>query len=1143
VKWRYAVLGLLGTVLLTSASLAALALWIVRTEDGTRWVLERLTDRAGPVLGFAYVSGTFEDGVTIADLAIDLPDARILIDRVTIRMSLSELLLRRVLLEEVAAGNVAYAQRDDVAERADGAAGAGFSSPLEVELGLVSIESIRVTMPDFEALFAETSFAGSLIGGTVRVTDFATTTRDVVLNGNADIAVSGEPSATAELAWSTAIDGIVWSGAGRVSGSVAEVTFEHRLDAPVAVSANGRITLGDEIDGEASIEWTDLYWPGEDRLTSPAGSLQVSGWIESFEFAGAGSLLVQDIAVDFVASGEATPDTVALGSAALQTDFGAVGLAGTVSLAGRSIELQFDARDLDPGRFFPEWPARINARGGLEGSLEPTLRWALSDLALEGTVRNEAVAMRGNVSSPAPDEWQLDQVAIDWGGNRGSLSGSVGQSLDLVLSFDAPRLQAFPGGIGGRASLDGAVSGTRESPAFSGTLEADSLATRGFVLDRLVAEGSVAAAQEALVEVSFSASGLRREQVIADTISGRFEGTTAAHMLAVDVAHRLGTGAVRGSGSWTGTLWEGEIESVDINQDLLGIWSLEEPAGITASAESLAVDMLCLRNAGARLCAGAELGIPNERVAASLESFDLASLQPLLGDTASIRGLYSGELLLLGPRDRPTGTLSVTGESTMISVSDVEAPLEIPVDRIVVDASLTGTELEVLAELSAPAGARVELAAEVTDIWTAQPLIDASIDGSWTDPQFISVLSPEVGDVSGALTVAVEIYGPLESPEARGEARWVDGEIEVPRWGLVIRDIDALISSPAGNEFVYAISGTSGDGSLQVTGRTELDPAAAWPTSFRLRGENLAAIQLPEAQAVVSPDLEVVTDWPTVFVSGEVRIPSADLNLDQVAAQSATVSPDVVVHGVGAPPPQRPLDVRANLRLILGDDVRLRGSGLDATLGGGIDIDYSSGQEAVASGTMALAGQFTTLGQTMELDRGRLMFTGPVTNPGIDVRAVRRFESLSGDVLAGVLVTGTVREPETRLFSEPSMSEGDIVSYLVIGRPISESSRENSEALETAALSLGLTQALPQIRHFGEAIGLDELGLRTSAANTGELMAGKQISPRIYVRYTYGLVNRIGGLLLRFKLTDQIRLETRTGELKAMDLLYTVERE
>jgi translocation and assembly module TamB len=64
-----------------------------------------------------------------------------------------------------------------------------------------------------------------------------------------------------------------------------------------------------------------------------------------------------------------------------------------------------------------------------------------------------------------------------------------------------------------------------------------------------------------------------------------------------------------------------------------------------------------------------------------------------------------------------------------------------------------------------------------------------------------------------------------------------------------------------------------------------------------------------------------------------------------------------------------------------------------------------------------------------------------------------------------------------------------------------------------------------------------------TAADAGELMAGKYLSPKLYIRYSYGLFNRLGGLLLRFKVNDRLSIETRSGEQKSMDLLYTVEKE
>jgi len=44
-------------------------------------------------------------------------------------------------------------------------------------------------------------------------------------------------------------------------------------------------------------------------------------------------------------------------------------------------------------------------------------------------------------------------------------------------------------------------------------------------------------------------------------------------------------------------------------------------------------------------------------------------------------------------------------------------------------------------------------------------------------------------------------------------------------------------------------------------------------------------------------------------------------------------------------------------------------------------------------------------------------------------------------------------------------------------------------------------------------------------------------------RYSYGLFNRIGGLLLRFKFNEHLSVETRSGDQKSMDLLYTVEKD
>lgn len=121
------------------------------------------------------------------------------------------------------------------------------------------------------------------------------------------------------------------------------------------------------------------------------------------------------------------------------------------------------------------------------------------------------------------------------------------------------------------------------------------------------------------------------------------------------------------------------------------------------------------------------------------------------------------------------------------------------------------------------------------------------------------------------------------------------------------------------------------------------------------------------------------------------------------------------------------------------------------------------------------------------------------------------------------------------------MSEADALSYLVIGRPLSQATASEGNELSGAALSLGLKQATRLTEQIGQALGLDQLSLTGDGGETTALVAGKQVNPRIYARYSYGVFSRLGTLLLRYKLSRRLSLEAGTGEVQSLELLYSVE--
>lgn len=122
------------------------------------------------------------------------------------------------------------------------------------------------------------------------------------------------------------------------------------------------------------------------------------------------------------------------------------------------------------------------------------------------------------------------------------------------------------------------------------------------------------------------------------------------------------------------------------------------------------------------------------------------------------------------------------------------------------------------------------------------------------------------------------------------------------------------------------------------------------------------------------------------------------------------------------------------------------------------------------------------------------------------------------------------------------MAGADALSYLVIGRPLNQATQSEGGELSGAAVALGLRQATRFTEQIGQNIGLDQLSLTGDGGDSTALIAGKQINPRLYARYSYGVFSRLGTLLMRYKLSQRLSLEAGAGENQSIDVLYSVEK-
>jgi translocation and assembly module TamB len=185
-------------------------------------------------------------------------------------------------------------------------------------------------------------------------------------------------------------------------------------------------------------------------------------------------------------------------------------------------------------------------------------------------------------------------------------------------------------------------------------------------------------------------------------------------------------------------------------------------------------------------------------------------------------------------------------------------------------------------------------------------------------------------------------------------------------------------------------------------------------------------------------------------------------------------------------------------------------------------------------------GEYSIYRQDLKVERGRLIFaSGPIDDPGLDMRATRR----TGDVLAGVQARGTLKSPELTLFSEPSMSDTDTLSYLMLGRPADQARGADGELLYQAATSLGAAGGELLAQKIGSVFGIKDVSIQTGATSTDTaLVIGTYLSPRLYINYGIGLLEPVNTFRMRYKLNKNWQFQSETGVHSGADILYTIER-
>jgi translocation and assembly module TamB len=1136
-KWLWRILAAVAGLVLV---FAALVITIINSEIGTRWVIDQIGRRTPGEIRIDNFAGTLWTGLTIPSASYRDADREVTARGLAIGIDWSQLSLSRITLSEVSADAVVYRSLAvEIPQR----------KPLQLAMKPIplTLGAARLDVREFQFASASSNSNWRMIaiddfllrGNRISASSAAASVDAGSLHLSAvSVQLDGAVPVSATTAWRASEDR--WSIRGRLKGTLAMLEFEQEMLGPYPATGSGTIQLLRRIEPlvDATIQWPD--WR-TGTVQPKSGQFQVEGYPGAYKASFTVQVSVQD-EHSVSLKGTASGDTTGLSALNMTVDsaIGQLHAEGSLRwLPSLASVLRVNGQGLDLSQIVAVPQTDIGVDVTIEIEDQADILFAVH--SLDGTYNDERFRAQGKLAR-ADQEWRCDQCKIDIGVNRGSVQGSItDKSLALTASIAAPQLNQLWPGLNGAMTLDGSLRGTMTAPVFTGRTSGNSLSWSGWQVARFSINSRASTTQH--LDLNASIEDLRRD----DQSLGSFDITLNGDLADLDsrVFWELSDFSTNATGALdlSSDYVQGSVKAALFNHAKTGTWQLNNAFRFSSGQGVVDIAAHSWKNGNAELVVN-ELRIADDetRISAKLDRLPLEILQPAMPANFEISGYANSDMHLRLSGGEWYGSVNWEQQQTQLRITQLdEQPLDVVIPVAKVDLRLLGTSAEATAAVKVDPGLSATLEVSLAAL-AANPDIEATLKIDGKDWYWVPAVFPEIDKFEGAVDAEMLARGPLREPNLSGELRWRDGRLIIPALNVPINDIDIVVSgSSAGNAIVKG-QARVGDGTLMIDGR--FDDLMRMSRSFtvRISGENADVLNWPDYKLSASPDIRVGGSRDGVSVNGRVGIPRAEIAIRQIPEGSVKPSADVTVIG-REDQAEAEIPITGQADLVLGKNVHVAALGLDTKLEGQLNISVSEKQQIRADGKLTLVdGVFEAYGQRLTITDGSMLFTGPLDNPFVSVRAIRKIESVNGTVTAGIDLRGPAQNLVASVFSEPTMAESDALSYLVLGRPLEQSTATEGSQLSGAAVALGLRQAARITNQIGQAFGLDQLEVAGSGGSTTALVAGKQVSSRLYVRYAYGVFSQLGSVLLRYRLSRRLTLETSTGETQSMDLLYQVEK-
>jgi len=946
------------------------------------------------------------------------------------------------------------------------------------------------------------------------------------------------------------------------TNSVENLNVNAVVDGAVSATLKGNIqALEPTLPLDLTLESDAAGWPLDTHKIAKATGLTLHAQ---------GDLNDVNLALNTELSGEQIPDStlgikaIANPSQVLVPDINLQTLDGLITGdAAVSLNEQISwvsnltATNINPKGLLPKEQqdinGELNAQIQADGAIHEG-KWLLniSQGDITGEMRGIPFMMSAEISKSYDDEWQVKTLRLDNGGNQINATGIAGKTLDIDADISLTELQNFLPDLAGGFEADLSVTGNPKSLDVVLDSKSSVLKYQDILITGLSLNADIAKNFEADSSVQLSIDQIQKETT--EVLNTRLDltGTRSDHNIKFFVDGPDATAfSFNSIGALTDSLdWIGEVQTALLEVPAHKV-TLAQPfeLGWNNEIKKARIGAHCWRTEETQLCLKNEvLAEPTGTAAIELSRYPLARLDPFLPAGSELQGQLEADATVNWGEELPGGynatLIAKVVDGGVTAVDDAFDKLTFTYDTFTMNGNANGERINAQIMLDSEALGKAEADVTLDPTQEAQP-ISGNLSLTGFDISFLKAFLPELDEVSGEISTNGDLSGSLTDPKFNGQVV-LDNPIVRAETLPVSIDGGRLIATVDGRQANIRGALICGIGKVNVSGTTDWTKIDAWKANILVEADTLNVQSDPVVESELHAKIRINANPNTIDISGDVDIPMARVVVEELAQGATALSDDIIIiedeekKEELAAKSASVIKTKVDLNVSLGDDIQVEAFGLKAQLTGDMSVAVEPPRPPELSGEVRIVeGIFKQYGQDLSVTDGQILFVGPVDQTRLAMDAVRTIEG--EERVAGLRVAGQLSEPEVTLFTEPADKEQDsILSYIVLGRDINNTTDAEQNLLATAALALTLRGSRGTATQIAESIGIKEFALdaRGRGDETEVVVSGK-LNDNLLVRYGQSVFTNTNTLYLRYDITRKLYLEAASGLSKAVDLVYS----